>query len=249
MRVGNKVCLISGGARGLGAAQVRLLSAEGGKMIIGDVLKNEGRQLEIEIMESGGEALFVKLDVTDEDDWQRAVDESISRFGALNVLVNNAGIFHRATAEETTRADWDRVMDVNSTGVFLGTRAVVPAMRKSGGGSIINISSTAGLVGAPVATAYNASKGAVRLLTKSTALQYAGYGVRVNSVHPGPTETDMLGLIFLNARAKEDRRESIPAGRFGKPEDIAYGVLYLASDESSYMTGSELVIDGGYTAQ
>jgi len=249
MRVANKVGLVSGGARGLGAAQARLLSAEGGKVIVGDVLQSEGRELEAEITGAGGEALFIKLDVTDEDDWQRAVDEAVSRFGTLNVLVNNAGIFHRATAEETTRADWDRVMDVNSTGVFLGTRAVIPAMRESGGGSIINISATSGLVGSPTSTAYNASKGAVRLLTKATALQYARDGIRVNSVHPGPTETDMLGLVFVDADAKEDRRGLIPAGRFGRPEDVAYGVLFLASDESSYMTGSELVIDGGYTAQ
>jgi NAD(P)-dependent dehydrogenase (short-subunit alcohol dehydrogenase family) len=249
MRVRDKVCLVSGGARGLGAAQARLLAAEGGKVVVGDVLQTEGWELEAEIAESGGQALFVRLDVTDEDDWKRAVDESVSRFGALDVLVNNAGIFHRATLANTTRADWDRVMEVNSTGVFLGSRTVIPVMKESGGGSIVNVSSISGLIGSTGSTAYNASKGAVRLLTKATALQHAADGIRVNSVHPGPMETDMLGLVFVDADAKEDRRGLIPAGRFGRPEDVAYGVLFLASDESSYMTGSELVIDGGYTAQ
>lgn len=249
MRLEGKVALISGGARGMGAVEARLFAREGAKVGIADVLEVEGRRLEAEINETGGEALFIRLDVTSEADWKRAVDALLRRFGKLNVLVNNAGIYQRATVEETTSEGWDRVLAVNARGVFLGTKAVIPAMRQAGGGSIINISSTAGLVGSPMSTAYNASKGAVRLLTKATAIQYAREGIRANSVHPGPIETDMVNQAFPTPELRQQRTSWIPLGRFGKPEEVAYGVLFLASDESSYMTGSELVIDGGATAQ
>lgn len=248
MRLEGKVALISGGARGLGAAEARLFAREGAKVGIGDIREDEARALEAEIRESGGEAMFVRLDVTDEGQWSDAVDAVMTAYGRLDILVNNAGILEHGTVEETTADSWDRTMGVNGRGVFLGTQAVIPAMRESGGGSIVNISSVAGLIGGMM-TAYNASKGAVRLLTKSSAVQYAAENIRVNSVHPGPTKTDMLDVFFRDQEVREQRAAETPIPRLGKPEDIAYGVLFLASDESSYVTGSELVIDGGHTAR
>ncbi|MDP6454217.1 MAG: SDR family oxidoreductase, partial [SAR202 cluster bacterium] len=193
--------------------------------------------------------VFTKLDVTSADDWQSAVDLAVSRFGKLDILVNNAGIYDRATVEETTEEVWDRVLDINAKGVFLGSKSAIGAMRDAGGGSIVNISSTAGLMGSTVSSAYNASKGAVRLLTKATAVQYGPEKIRANSVHPGPIDTEMVKQVFLDESLKEERLSAIPAGRFGRAEEVANCVLFLASDEASYMTGSELVVDGGWTAQ
>ncbi len=249
MRLENKVALISGGARGMGAVEAKLFAKEGAKVIIGDMLEEEGRQVEAEINETGGECVFVPLDVTNEDAWQRAVNEAVSRFGKLDILVNNAGIYRAHDVVETTSAEWDQVMAINAKGVFLGTKYAIPEMRKAGGGSIVNISSVAGLVGSKETTAYTASKGAVRLLTKSTAIQYASEGIRANSVHPGTIETPMTAGLLADDAHREDRINRTPIGRLGRPEDVAYGALYLASDEASFVTGSELVIDGGRTAE
>ena len=250
MRLENKVALISGGARGMGAAEARMFAAEGAKVVIGDVLDEDGRQTEAAINELGGECFFVHLDVTDEGSWEQAVAETVSHFGKLEILVNNAGVSGgRGTLEDTTVEAWDRVMDINAKGVFLGTKAAIPEMRKAGGGSIINISSVYGLVGSAGSTAYHASKGAVRLLTKSTAIQYAADGIRANSVHPGINETPMTEATLADPERSQRWMTETPLGRRGVPEDVAYGVLFLASDESSFMTGSELVIDGGWTAQ
>ncbi len=250
MRLENKVALISGGARGMGAVEARMFAGEGAKVVIGDVLDEEGRQTEAAINEVGGECLFVHLDVTDEGSWERAVAETVSRFGKLDILVNNAGVSGgRGLVESTTVESWDRVMDINAKGVFLGTKVAIPEMRRAGGGSIINISSVYGLVGSEGSSAYHASKGAVRLLTKSTAIQYAGDGIRANSVHPGIIETPMTEATLADAERSQRWMSGTPLGRRGVPEDVAYGVLFLASDESSFMTGSELVIDGGWTAQ
>ena len=191
----------------------------------------------------------MRLDVTSEADWESAVAAVMGELGALDVLVNNAGIYNRALVEDTTLEEWERVMDVNSTGVFLGTKHAIPAMRRSGGGSIVNMSSVAGLVGSRTQTVYNASKGAVRLLTKSTAVQYAADGIRANSVHPGVIETDMMKEVVRNEDERATRMSLTPIGRFGTAEDVAHGVLFLASDEASYVTGAELVIDGGLTVQ
>ena len=211
-------------------------------MVFGDVLDDEGKKVEAEIRANGGRATYVHLDVTREADWRAAVATAVQTYGRLSVLVNNAGILFRAKIEDTSEADWDRIMAVNVKGVFLGTKAAIPALRQAGGGSIINISSTAGLVGSPGGTAaYTATKGAVRLFTKSTAIQHAREGIRCNSVHPGPIVTDK--------KAWEGRLRRLPMGRAGTADEVAYGVLYLASDESSYVTGSELVIDGGTTAE
>ncbi|HAA95651.1 MAG TPA: cyclopentanol dehydrogenase [Dehalococcoidia bacterium] len=249
MRLENKVALISGGARGMGAVEAKLFAQEGAKVVIGDMLAEEGRKVEAEINEAGGECVFVPLDVADEKAWESAVNEAVSRYGKLDILVNNAGIYRASNVEDTTTNEWEQIMDVNAKGVFLGLRSVIPAMRNAGGGSIINISSVAGLVGNRRTTAYNASKGAVRLLTKSTAIQYASEGIRCNSVHPGTIETPMTEGFLADEEQRTDRMNRTPLGRLGRPEDVAYGALYLASDESSFVTGSELVIDGGRTAE
>ena len=213
------------------------------------MLEEEGRRTEAEINEAGGECVFISLDVSDENAWEKAVHEAVSRFGKLDILVNNAGIYRAHNVEDTTSEEWDQIMDINAKGVFLGTKHAIPAMRETGGGSIVNISSVAGLVGSRVTSAYNASKGAVRLLTKSTAIQYAPEGIRVNSVHPGTIETPMTEGFLADEEKRADRLNRTPMKRLGKPEDVAYGALYLASDESSFVTGSELVIDGGRTAE
>ena len=247
MRLEGKVAIISGGARGMGAAEARIFAREGARVVIGDLLEEEGLKVVAEIDEAGGEALFVRLDVTDESSWQTAVEAAVERFGKVDILVNNAAILRTQGLLETTEEIWDEVMDVNTKGTFLGTKTVIPEMRKAGGGSIINISSGAGITGSQRNTAYHASKGAVRIFTKSAAIQYAGENVRVNSVHPGPVDTDMLASSLTVEGGR--RPEDVPLGRYGRPEEVAYGVLYLASDESSFVTGSEVVIDGGRTAE
>ncbi len=249
MRLDGKVVFISGGSRGQGAAEARLFAMEGASVVMGDILEDEGRRLEAEINESGGRALFVRLDAASDSDWQNAIRQTVQTFGKLNVLVNNAAIYSRVPIEQTSAEEWDNIMAVNARGVFLGTKHSIPEMRRSGGGSIVNISSTAGLVGSARGSAYSASKGAVRLLTKSTAVQHAGEGIRANSIHPGPIDTDMIADNIATPEGRAESEARVPLGRIGSVKDVAYGALFLASDESSYMTGSELVIDGGATAQ
>jgi NAD(P)-dependent dehydrogenase (short-subunit alcohol dehydrogenase family) len=249
-RLAGKVALISGAARGMGAAEARLFAREGARVVLGDVLEAEGKAVEADIAARGGQAVFTRLDVTRESDWRQAVELAVGRFGALHVLVNNAGIGGGSRVEDTSEELWDRVMAVNAKGVFLGTRAAIPAMRRAGGGSIVNISSQLGLVGFEDSSPqYTASKGAVRLLTKTTALQYARDGIRANSVHPGPIVTPMTEQRRADPATYQRMVSRIPLGRYGEADDVAYAVLYLACDESSFVTGSELVIDGGWTAQ
>lgn len=247
-RLEGKVALISGGARGQGATEAKLFSREGAKVVIADILDDEGKQVEAEIAEAGGDATYVHLDVTSQAQWEAAVQTAIDSYGKLDILVNNAGIAMRAMVEETTVEDWDRILDINGKGVFLGTKAAIPAMREAGGGSIINISSIAGMIGS-MSSAYSASKGAVRLLTKSTAIQYAKENIRCNSVHPGIMITEMTRYMREDPEINAESLGRIPMGYYGTAEDVANGVLFLASDESAFMTGSELVIDGGITAQ
>tara|TARA_B100001105_G_scaffold196242_1_gene160125 strand:+ start:168 stop:848 length:681 start_codon:yes stop_codon:yes gene_type:complete len=226
-----------------------MFAKEGAKVVLADVTDQEGTAVAAEIAEMGGDALYVHLDVTNEDEWDAAVQSAVASFGKLDILVNNAGIWRRGHVLETSSDQWDDIMDVNAKGVFLGTKAVIPEMRKAGGGSVVNISSTAGLVGSKTSAAYSASKGAVRIFTKSTAVQYAAEGIRANSIHPGPIDTDMGDQVWPDAASKVASVTRTALNRMGTPEDIAYGALYLASDESSFVTGSELVIDGGVTAQ
>ena len=249
MRLQGKVAIITGAARGQGAEEARMFAKEGAKVVLADVTDQEGTAVAAEIAEMGGDALYVHLDVTNEDEWDAAVQSAIASFGKLDILVNNAGIWRRGHVLETSSDQWDDIMDVNAKGVFLGTKAAIPEMRKAGGGSIVNISSTAGLVGSKTSAAYSASKGAVRIFTKSTAVQYAAEGIRANSIHPGPIDTDMGDQVWPDAASKVASVTRTALNRMGTPEDIAYGALYLASDESSFVTGSELVIDGGVTAQ
>ncbi len=250
-RLDGKVAFISGGARGMGAEEARLFAREGAKVAIGDVLEEDGRRVEAEINESGGDCLFLRLDVTSEANWQDAIAATVSRFGALHILVNNAGIGGiGGLVEDTSVEDWDRVMDINGKGVFLGTKAAIPEMQTAGGGSIINISSQLGIVATDnTSPMYHASKGAVRILTKSTAIQFAPDGIRANSVHPGPVNTAMTERRREDPEAFAVMRSRIPLGRFAEPIEIANAVLYLASDESGYVTGSEVVVDGGWVAQ
>ena len=249
-RLDGKVALISGGVRGQGAAEARLFVQEGAKVVFGDILDTEGQQVEAEIRTSGGDATYVHLNVTSEADWSAAVDVAVNTYGKLDILVNNAGIVVRKDLESTTVDDWDQVMAVNAKGVFLGTKVAIPAMRQAGGGSIVNISSGAGIAPSPGTPAsYAATKGAVRIFSQGTAVQYAKDNIRCNSVHPGPIDTPMIQEAQSDPSQRAARLQLIPLGRVGTPEDIAYGVLYLASDEAAFMTGSELVIDGGRTAQ
>ena len=254
-RLTGKVALVTGGAMGIGEACARLFAREGASVAITDVNVELGSKLAEDINCAGGAALFVEHDVAEESGWRRAIGATIERFGRLDIVVNNAGLGIGGDVEHTTLEDWRRLMRVNLDGVFLGTKYGVQTLRQYGGGSIVNLSSIEGLVGDPNLAAYNSSKGGVRLLTKSAALYCAkaGYKIRVNSVHPGYIWTPMVEHYLQTSGDVEAGRRAIdalhPLGHIGEPDDIAYGVLYLASDESKFMTGAELVIDGGYTAQ
>jgi NAD(P)-dependent dehydrogenase (short-subunit alcohol dehydrogenase family) len=245
-RLEGKVALVSGGATGIGAAIVRRFAKEGAAVVFGDVNAEAGTVLAQVITGAGGSARFLPLDVTDRAQWQAAIDETMAAHGRLDILVNNAGIYARTPLDEITDEEFDRIMDVNVKGVFIGAQCAIPAMRQSGGGSIINLSSVAGMRGS-IATHYGASKGAVRLMTKSIALQCATDNIRCNSVHPGPVDTAM-GHQAVPEEARAARFARTLLGRFAQPDEIAGAVFFLASDDSSYMTGSELVVDGGTTA-
>lgn len=238
-RFGDKVFLISGGARGLGAAQARRIVAEGGRVVVGDVLLDEGARLAAEL---GQACRFEPLDVTSESQWAAAV-AAAEKLGPLGGLVNNAGVLVMLPMLETTSAEFERVTRVNQLGTFLGMCAVIPALERAGGGAIVNLSSVAGLRGTPNAIAYSASKWAVRGMTKAAALELAPKNIRVNSVHPGPIDTDMMRV-----RGEEEnltRAQRVPMKRFGTGEEVAAMVLFLLSDESRFMTGSEVAVDGG----
>jgi 3alpha(or 20beta)-hydroxysteroid dehydrogenase len=238
-RCQDKVVIISGGARGQGAAEARLLVAEGAKVVIGDVLEAEGRKLADEL---GGRAMFLRHDVTEEGDWAKAV-QAAERLGGLHGMVNNAGIFVPRSLMETDAALFERHTRVNQLGCFLGMKAVADLMERSGGGSIVNISSVAGLRGSPGAIAYSATKWALRGMTKAAAIDFASRGIRVNSVHPGPIDTAMIHV--RGAEENQRRTQMVPMKRMGTAEEVAKLVLFLLSDESSYITGAEVTIDGG----
>ncbi len=251
MRLEGKVAIISGGAHGMGAVEARLFAQEGAKVVIGDIMEEAGRLVEAEIAEAGGEAMFVRLDVTSEEEWRNAVDQAVARFGKLDVLVNNAGISSRAFPDADSLAGWQRIMDVNATGVYLGTKYAVPKMQEAGGGAIVNISSIMGMVGSSGGhPAYNASKGAVRIFTKATAVRHGKGGIRANSVHPGYMPPMLTSIP--DEEVRQERQELVdatPLGREGRQEEVANAVLFLASDDASFITGAELAVDGGFTAQ
>lgn len=255
-RVKNKVAIITGGASGLGKSSAILLAREGAKIVITDLDEEHGNEVVKLIKDEGGEAIFIRQDVSKEDEWERVIDTTFKTFGKLHVLANAAGIGVGGNVEDVTLADWKKLLSINLDGTFLGTQYGIKAMRKTGErGSIINFSSIEGLIGDPNLPAYNASKGGVTLFTKSAALHCAkqGYGIRVNSIHPAYIWTPMVENLLKAQGDVEEGRKQLdslhPIGHMGEPDDIGYGVVYLASDESKFMTGSELVIDGGYTAQ
>jgi 3alpha(or 20beta)-hydroxysteroid dehydrogenase len=239
-RLDGKVALISGGARGQGAAEARLFIAEGARVVIGDVLDAEGKETAAAL---GDAAYFAHLDVTDEEGWRTVVAEIQDRFGPVNILVNNAGVLSFGRVDQIELAEFERVMQVNVNGVFLGIKAVVPSMKAGGGGSIVNTSSTSGLQGLPFLGAYVASKWAVRGLTKTAAIDLGHDGIRVNSIHPGGIDTPMIAGTTSDAPFYQ----RLPVPRMGTPEEVARAVLFLASDDSSYISGAELAIDGGAT--
>jgi len=249
MRLEGKVALVTGAAAGIGAAVVRRFAAEGASVALTDVRTEDGAALSETLSAEGHRTCFVPLDVASERQWAEAVALVTKTLGGPTVLVNNAGIYARRLIENTSTSQLDRMLDVNVKGVFLGIKAVLPAMRAAGGGSIINLSSVAGIIGSGYSSDYNASKGAVRILTKCAAIQNAKDNIRCNSVHPAPIDTDMGREAMPEGEIRNQRLLEIPLGRMGTAEEVANAILFLASDESSYVTGSELVVDGGLTAR
>jgi cyclopentanol dehydrogenase len=251
-RLQGKVAIVTGGASGIGAATCRLFGREGAVVVVADIDEPGGQAVADAIVTAGGQATFLRLDVTREEDWIAAMAAVTLRFGRLDVLVNNAGRagpLSRPVVEHTREEDWSLILAANATSVMLGTKHAIPAMRRSGGGAIVNVVSIYAMVGSGTGTAYHASKGAARALSRAAAIQYAHEGIRVNAVFPGFVETAMTREFHAQPGVREERMALTPLGRLAVPEDIAPGILYLASDESSFVTGSELVIDGGMTAR
>jgi NAD(P)-dependent dehydrogenase (short-subunit alcohol dehydrogenase family) len=248
VRLKDKVALITGGAHGMGESTARIFAREGAKVAIADVLEREGGEVAASIVAAGGGALFLRLDVSEEQQWAATVRATVARYGRLDILVNNAGI-SGAVPDRMSTEYFDRLMAVNTRGTFLGMKYAIPEMQKSGGGSIVNFSSISGFVGQEfVHMGYNAAKGAIRLLTKSAAVQYGNDGIRVNSVHPGLMPPMRTSVTSADPTLREKVLAGIPLKRAGRAEEAAYAVLFLASDEASYITGTELVVDGGFLA-
>lgn len=246
-RLEGKVALVTGGARGMGAAEAALFVEEGARVVISDVLDSVGEETARRISPDGSSCRFVHHDVTSESDWDSVLSSALGAFGQIDVLVNNAGIFERGSVVDTTLEAYRRTIDINQVGVFLGMKTVAPHMISRKTGSIVNISSVAGLAGTPGFLAYGASKWAVRGMTKGVAKELAPFGVRVNSIHPGIIDTPML-QTFDDVGVRETVRERIPVGYEAEPVHVARLALYLASDDSAYSTGSEFVVDGGWSA-
>ena len=247
MRLQGTVAIVTGAAHGMGEAEARLFATEGGRVVVADILEGEAERVATEIRATGGDAIAARIDVTDEQDWLALIGKTIASCGRLDILVNNAGISGSSVGDPDGLAGWDRIIAVNQTSVFLGTKLAAEQMAKTGGGSIVNISSIMGFIGgASGHPAYHASKGAVRIYSKAAAVRYGPMGVRVNTVHPGYMPP-MLNAT--NAGERADKIAATPLRRLGEPIEVAYGVLFLASDEASFVTGTELVIDGGFIAQ
>ena len=249
MRLGGKVAIITGGAHGMGESEALIFGREGAAVVLADVDETAGRQVAAKIGADGGKARFARLDVTSESDWEDVIRATTGAYGRLDILVNNAGISGSQDPDTHSTKSWDTIMGVNAKGVFLGMKHAVPAMRQSGGGAIVNISSISGFVGQDkLHMAYNASKGAVRIMTKSAAVQYARDGIRANSVHPGFMPPMRTSKTSADPAWRKPFLEAVPLKREGRVEEVAYAVLFLASDEASYITGTELVVDGGFLA-
>jgi NAD(P)-dependent dehydrogenase (short-subunit alcohol dehydrogenase family) len=249
MRLAGKVAMVTGGASGMGKSEATIFAREGAKVMVADLLEADGRKVVAEITDSGGQARFVRLDVTQEAEWEAAVAATVAAFGKLDVLVNNAGISGGIVEDPMDTGGWDQLMSVNAKGVFLGMKHAVPAMRRAGGGAIVNISSISGFAGqVGIHMGYNASKGAVRIMTKSAAVQFAADGIRANSVHPGMLPPMRTSRLTADPAHRAKLLKGVPMKREGRVEEVAYAVLFLASDEASYITGTELVVDGGYLA-
>ena len=245
MRMEGKVAIVTGAASGIGKAIASLFADEGACVTVADINTEDGQKVSNDIVNRGGKSIFVCLDVTDEENWKNVVAVTVKEFSKVNVLVNNAGIYRSEVVHETSLETWQRVMAVNSTGAFLGSKHVIPEMKKDGGGSIVNMSSGAGIVGNDNGAAYGPSKGASRILTKATAAQYGKFNIRANSIHPGPIDTPMLTPNLRDPETQSEALAPIPLCRIAQPLEVALGALYLASDDSSYVTGVELPIDGG----
>jgi short-subunit dehydrogenase len=249
MRLPDKTAIVTGAASGMGAATARRFGREGAKVVVADMLAEEGQAVADGINKAGGTALFMALDVTDEAGWKRVVDATVAAWGKLDILVNNAGISGSATNDMLDSALWERLMAVNATGTFLGTAAAVRAMQAGGGGSIINLSSISGVVGqSMVHMGYNAAKGAIRTMTKATAVQFGKDGIRCNSIHPGLMPPMRTSGATADPVVRAKMLKSVPLGRTGEVDEVANAILFLASDEASYVTGAELYVDGGYLA-
>ncbi|RAL22525.1 SDR family NAD(P)-dependent oxidoreductase [Thermoflavimicrobium daqui] len=250
MRLENKVAIITGAGTGIGKETALLFAREGAKIVITDINEDSGNQAVKDIQSHGGEAIFIRLDVSKEEDWKKVTEKTIHSFGKVDILFNNAGIYIIKPLAEIQLEEWNRLMSINVTGVFLGMKHIMPLMAKQKKGSVINASSIAGLMGAPGHVLYGASKGAVRIMTKDAAIEYAPTGVRVNSIHPGYIDTGMAEYASkVTGSTKDELGKEFPMGRLGTVKDVANMVLFLASDESSYTTGAEFVIDGGATAR
>lgn len=249
MRLDGKVALITGAASGMGASMARIFAREGAKIAVADLLEPEGRQVADDIVRANGAAIFHRLDVTSEAEWQAAVAAAIAAFGKLDILVNDAGISGSAVDDLMETGAWERIMGINATGTFLGMKYAIPAMRAAGGGSIVNVSSISGVTGQRgIHLAYNASKGAVRTLTKAAAVQHGRHNIRVNSIHPGLMPPMRTSGRTADPEVRAKMLEGVPLGRAGRVEEVANAALFLASDEASYITGAELYVDGGFLA-
>ena len=249
MRLAGKVAIISGAASGMGAATARRFGREGAKVVVADMLEDDGRMVAGDIVTANGAATFMALDVTSEADWKRVVDETVAQYGKLDILVNNAGISGSAVTDMLDTDAWDKLLAVNGRGVFLGTKYAVLAMKQSGGGSIVNLSSISGNTGQTMThMGYNASKGAVRTLTKSTAVQFGADRIRANSVHPGLMPPMRTSGATADPEVRARMLKGVPLRRAGEVDEVANAILFLASDEASYITGAELWVDGGYLA-
>jgi NAD(P)-dependent dehydrogenase (short-subunit alcohol dehydrogenase family) len=249
MRLENKVALITGGASGMGASMARIFAREGAKVVVADMLEAEGKEVAAEITRANGSAIFQRLDVSSEAEWQAAIAATLAAYGKLDTLVNDAGISGSAEEDLFDSAAWNKIMAINSTGTFLGMKFAIPEMKKAGGGSIVNISSISGVTGQRgIHVAYNASKGAVRTLTKAAAVQHGRDNIRVNSVHPGLMPPMRTSGRTADPAVRAKMLEGVPLRRDGRVEEVANAVLFLASDEASYITGVELYVDGGFLA-